>query len=311
MKFLLSIITVGALASAAELRIGIVGTDTSHCLHFVRILNDPASPEHVPGARIVAAFKGGSKDIESSYTRVDKHAAELHDKWNVEIVPSIAQLCKRADAVLLLSSDGRVHLPQAREIIAAKKPLFIDKPLASTLEDAREIASLAKAAGVPWFSSSGFRFGEIARKMKSPDTRGVIVWGPGSTEEHHYLDLGWYAIHPIELMYTLMGTGCEKVSRAATPESDEIVGVWKDGRIGTVRAMRPQGDYGAVVIGPKSVSQSAPKTPFSYRPLIAEIVRFMQTGKPPVTPEETLEIFSFLDAARRSKDQGGVPVSLR
>jgi hypothetical protein len=311
MKLLIAILMAGAVVSAADLRVGIVGTDTSHCLQFARILNDSSSPEHVPGAQIVAAFKGGSKDIESSYTRVDKQGAELHDKWKIEIVPTIAELCQRVDAVLLLSSDGRVHLAQAREIIAAKKPLFIDKPLASTLEDAREIARLAKSADVPWFSSSGFRFGEIARQMKSPDTRGVIVWGPGSKEEHHYLDLGWYAIHPIELMYTLMGPGCEKVSRAATAESDEIVGIWKDGRIGTVRAMRPQGEYGAVVIGPKTVTQSTPKTPFSYRPLAVEIVKFFQSGKPPVAPGETLEIFSFLDAARRSMDNGGVPVTLR
>ena len=46
-------------------------------------------------------------------------------------------------------------------MIAAHKPLFIDKPLAATLEDAREIARLAKAAGVPWFSSSSLRFGAI------------------------------------------------------------------------------------------------------------------------------------------------------
>lgn len=311
MKILPAFLLAGTLASATDLRLGIVGTDTSHCLHFARILNDPTSPEHVQGAQIVAAYKGGSKDIESSYSRVDKYGAELQEKWKVEIVPTIGELCQRVDAVLLLSADGRVHLAQAKEIISAKKPLFIDKPLASTLEDAREIARLAKSADVPWFSSSGLRFGEIALQMKAPDTHGVIVWGPGSTEEHHYLDLAWYAIHPIELMYTLMGPGCEKVTRVATPESDEIAGVWKGNRIATVRAMRPQGDYGAVVIGPKKVTQSTPRTLFSYRPLAAEIVKFTQTGKPPVQPEETIEIYSFMDAARRSKDQGGIPVTLR
>ena len=83
--------------------------------------------------------------------------------------------------------------------------------------------------------------------MKFPDATGAIVWGPGPLEPHHYLDLSWYAIHPIELLYTLMGTGCEEVSRMATEGSDEIVGRWKDGRIGTVRANRPHGAQGAVV----------------------------------------------------------------
>src|SRR5947199_3195703 len=113
--------------------------------------------------------------------------------------------------------------------------MFIDKPLASTLEDAREIARLAREAGVPFFSSSSARFDGIAVAMKSRDITGAIVWGPGPLESHHYMDLSWYAIHPIELLYTLMGTGCEEVSRVSTEGSDEIVGRWKGGRIGTVR----------------------------------------------------------------------------
>lgn len=144
MKILPAFLPAGTLASATDLRLGIVGTDTSRCLHFARILNDPASAEHVQGAQIVAAYKGGSKDIESSYSRVDKYGAELQEKWKVELVPTIRELCQRVDAVLLLSADGRVHLAQAEEIISAKKPLFIDKPLASTLEDAREIAGVWK-----------------------------------------------------------------------------------------------------------------------------------------------------------------------
>ncbi len=300
-----------AIAAAADLRLGIIGTDTSHCLHFVRILNNPESPDHVGGARIVAAFAGGSADIESSHTRVQKHLDELHQSWGVAVAATIPELLQQVDAVLLLSADGRVHLPQARAVIAAGKPVFIDKPLAATLEDAREIAQLAASAGVPWFSSSGLRFGEIARTLRAPDVRGVITWGPGPLEEHHHLDLGWYAIHTVELMYALMGPGCATVTRITTPGADDVVGVWRDGRIASVRAIRPSAEFGAVVVGEKGLRQSAPGTPFGYRPLVEEIVRFFQTGKPPVSPAETLEIFAFLDAAQRSKQQGGAPVALR
>ena len=196
---------------------------------------------------MVAAFKGGSPDIDSSWSRVDKYAEELKTKWKLEMEPDIPTLCRKVDAILLESNDGRKHLPQAKLVIAAHKPMFIDKPLASTLEDAREIARLAREAGVPFFSSSSARFDGIATAMKFPDATGAIVWGPGPLEPHHHLDLSWYAIHPIELLYTLMGTGCEEVSRMATDDSDDIVGRWKDGRIGTVRANRPHGAQGAVV----------------------------------------------------------------
>lgn len=296
---------------AADIRIGIVGTDTSHVAAFTKMLNDPSDPNHIPGARVVAAYKGGSPDIESSRKRVDGYAEEIHSKYGVEIVPDIQALCSKVDGVLIESVDGRPHLAQAREVFAAKKPVFIDKPLAATLADAREIARLGKEAGVPWFSSSSLRWSEITETMKFPDIQGVDTWGPGPFEEHHPLDLSWYAIHPIEILYTLMGTGCEEVTRTAGATADVVTGRWKDGRIGSVRALRPYGGYGAVVYRPKEAVESPAKPKMGYQTLVQKIVEFFQTGKPPVPNEETLEIMAFMDAAQRSKEAGGKPMPLR
>lgn len=295
----------------ADLRLGIVGTDTSHVTAFTRMLNDDTSPQHVPGARVVAAFKGGSPDLPLSAKNVEKYAEEIHSKWNVEIVPDIPTLCSRVDGVLLTSVDGRPHLEQVKQILPSRKPIFIDKPLASTLEDAREIARIAAEAHVPWFTSSSLRFSEIVTKLKSSENTGVITWGPGPLEEHHYLDLSWYAIHPIEMLYALMGTGCAEVTRVYTEGADAIVGRWKDGRIGSVRALRPYGGYGAVVFRGRRVAQSSPEDATGYRPLVVEIVKFFGTLQPPVPNEESLEMFAFMDAALRSKAKGGEPMGLR
>jgi len=297
---------------SADIRVGIIGTDTSHVPAFTQLINDPAAPGHVAGARIVAAYKGGSPDIESSRTRVDGFAEEIRTKYGVEIVPDIATLLTKVDAVMIESVEGRPHLGQARQVIAAHKPLFIDKPLTSTLDDAREIARLAREAGVPWFSSSSLRFADFLVHMRVPDITGAFTWGPGPFEEHHQLELAWYAIHPIEMLFTLMGTGCEEVTRISGADADEISCRWHDGRIGTVRALRPYGSYGAIVYRPKEqVIQSPPDPKVDYQPLVREIVQFFQTGKPPVPNAETLEIFAFMDAAQRSKQEGGKPVRLR
>src|SRR5579863_6085806 len=149
------------LFAHAEIRLGIIGTDTSHVIAFSKLLNDPLSPDHVPGAVIVAAYKGGSADIESSASRVNGYAEELRTKWKIKFYSDIPTLCKNVDAILLESNDGRVHLEQVKPVLAAHKPVFIDKPLASTLADAREIARLGKAAETPWFSASSLRYGDI------------------------------------------------------------------------------------------------------------------------------------------------------
>ena len=312
MKSTLILFLFGAACASAEIRLGIIGTDTSHVIAFTKILNDPNSPDYVPGARVVAAYKGGSPDVESSYKRVDKFAEELKTKWKVEFFSDISAMCRKVDGVLLESVDARTHLEQVKPVIAAHKPVYIDKPVASTLDDAREIARLAKEAGVPWFSSSDLRFTDLAAGLKFPDMTGAAVWGPGPTEPHQHLDLSWYAIHEIELLYTLMGRGCDEVTRVSTADADVVVGKWKDGRLGSVRALRPYAKFGAVVFRPdQKVNQSDPKSVDSYRPLVVEIVKFFETKEPPFPNEETLEMFAFIDAAQRSKEAGGVPMKLR
>jgi hypothetical protein len=311
-RFSLLLLLICAVAAMpADIRLGIIGTDTSHAIAFTSNFNNPSARDHIPGARVVAAWKGGSPDLPVSYERVDKFAEELKTKWNIEFVPDIPTLCQKVDAILLESVDGRVHLEQAKQVIAARKPMFIDKPLAATLEDAREIARLAAEANVPWFSSSSSRFGGMATSMKFNDTTNVITWGPSPPEKLFPLDLAWYGIHSIELLYTLMGTGCDEVRRVVAGDTDVIVGRWKDGRTGTVYALHQSRSSGAVVFRPKTVVQSEPRMGGGYAPLLKEIVKFFQTGVSPVSTQESLEIFAFMDAAQRSKNADGRPMRLR
>jgi hypothetical protein len=137
------------------------------------------------------------------------------------------------------------------------------------------------------------------------------VWAPGPQEPHHQLDLSWYGIHGVEMMYTLMGTGCEQVSRISTPDADVITGRWKDGRLGVLRLMRPYSGYGATAFSPKVIRTSDKDLYTGYRALVAEIIKFFETGKPPVDERETMEMFEFMDAAQRSAASGGAPVPIR
>jgi hypothetical protein len=302
-------------AQSQEIRLGMIGLDTSHVTAFTKLLNDKSDPNHVPGARVVAAFKGGSSDVESSRTRIDRFTAELQDKWGVEIVSSIEELCKKVDAVLLESVDGRPHLNQVRPVFAAKKRVFIDKPFAASYADAREIGRLSRESGTPFFSSSSLRFANDLQAMKRDEKLGSLLgaftYGPAPTEPHHP-DLFWYGIHAVEMLYTLMGPGCESVTRVTANGADVVTGKWKDGRVGTMRGIRDgKQDYGAVAFGAKSNLATPTSMKSDYRNLLVEIVKFFQTGAPPVPAEETLEIMAFMEAADLSKAQGGVPVMLK
>jgi len=311
MRLLLVLTTLAGAAFAADLRLGIVGTDTSHVTAFASVLNDPAHKDHIPGARIVAAYKGGSADLKESADRVEKYAEELRTKYNVELVPDIATLLTKVDAVLLESVDGRPHLAQFREIAKGGKPVFIDKPLAATLADARAIAKVAKENNVRWFTSSSLRFTEGMPALRLDGLNGVMAWGPGPMEAHHPLDLSWYGIHTVEILYTLMGQGCVEVTRTFAENAEVVTGKWKDGRVGTIRLHRPYSGFGATAFSPKAIKSSGRDFSGGYTGLLKEIVLFFQGGKAPVDEAETIEIFAFMDAAQRSREGGGVPMALR
>src|SRR5262245_11348892 len=314
-----------AMSTQQDIRLGIIGLDTSHVLRFTELLNDPSNPDHVAGARVVAAFKGGSPDMEQSATRIERFTAEVRDKWKVELVGSIEELCQKVDGVLLLSVDGRAHLSQVKPVFAAKKPVFIDKPFAASFRDSREIVRLARESGTPFFSSSSRRFSAEIQALKNNkaigDVQGAITYGPMPIDRTHP-DLFWYGIHSVEALYTLMGAGCETVTRTHTAGADVVTGRWKDGRIGTMRGNREDRNYGAVVFGAKGVVNSKDAgeeakradanqaARSSYYGGVSAIVKFFQTKTPPVQPEETLEIIAFMEAADISKARGGAPVAL-
>lgn len=305
---LLVLFFLGALHAqeAKPLKVGIIGLDTSHVIAFTKVLNDPNAGPEVANCRVVAAYPKGSPDIESSVSRVPKYTEQIQG-MGVKIVDSIEDLVKQVDVVLLESNDGRPHLEQARPVIKAGKPMFIDKPVAGSLKDAIAIFREAKKAGVPVFSSSSLRFGkntQAARAGGFGKIQHCETHSPASIEKTHP-DLFWYGIHGVESLFAVMGTGCESVVRTSVDGKIVVTGNWKGGRTGIFREGK---GYGGKAKGDKG--EGAVGSYDGYRPLVVEIVKFFRTGKPPVSSEETLEIYAFMEAADESKRQGGAEVLL-
>ncbi|MCL5281113.1 MAG: Gfo/Idh/MocA family oxidoreductase [Planctomycetes bacterium] len=291
-----------------DLKIGIIGTDTSHVPAFTQQFQ--THPEW--RMKVVAAFKGGSPDLPTSADRVEGFAKTIHDKYGVEIVGSIEELLQKVDVVLLESVDGRPHLAQVTPVFKAGKRVFIDKPLAASLEDARKIVQLSKETGTPFFSSSSYRFhSDIPRLRDNPGVGKVTkvqASSPFSKLEFHP-DLYFYGIHGVEALYAVMGRGCVSVSRKSENGADITTGQWKDGRIGVYYGPAKGEKVPMVRIwGTDGTTES--KQSGGYEGLDRAIAEFFQTGRPPVDPAETLEIFEFMTAAQLSKARGGAPAPL-
>jgi predicted dehydrogenase len=316
-------------SSARDLRIGIIGCDTSHVIAFTETLNNASAQDHVPGGKVVAAFKGGSPDLPSSADRVEGYSRTLKEKYSVRFYDTIGEMCRNVDAVLLESVDGRPHLEQARAVFGLRRSipsvrgaealvsgfdprgptaLFIDKPMAGSLQDVKEIFRLARRARMPVFSASSLRYSRDTQAVRRGSIGTVAyaeTYGPCEIEPHHP-DLFWYGVHGVEALFTVMGTGCATVQRGQTTEGKiEVTGIWRGGRKGILREDK---QFHGMAKGERG---DAPVGSFDgYGPLLVEIMKFFKTGVAPVPAEETEEMFEFMEAADASKAKGGAIVEL-
>lgn len=289
-------------------RIGVIGLDTSHSVAFAKSINGDS--EKYRNYKVVAAYPYGTKTIPSATDRIPKYKEEI-ENLGVKIVGSIQELLKQVDFVLLETNDGKLHLEQAREVFKARKPLFIDKPLAASYHDALEIVKLSEKYKVPFFSSSSLRYIDGMKEVisgKHGKVLGLDVYTPALLEPSHP-DFYWYGIHGVEMLFAALGKECKSLNRTHTSDMDVIVGLWDDGSIGTVRGTRKgSSSFGGTVFCEKAtVKLGAFK---GYNPLLEEIVRFFDTGEVPVDNYETLAICAFIDAADISKSFDGRTVNL-
>ena len=289
------------------IKVGIVDFDTSHVVAFTQRMNhvDVEEEQWVEGAKVVA---GCPADSKHSPDMLRRNSDQLK-RYGVDIVESPEDLLGSIDAVCIEANDGSVHLQRAKPFIEAGLPCFIDKPFETDLGNAREIVRLARKNSVPVFSASYLRYApELQEVISDPEVGGIVGASAYSPGTEHPVNPGLfnYGIHAVETLYSLLGPGCRKVTNVYTEGAEVVTGVWKDERVGEVRATRSGShSYGYIAWGEKSVRQSVLSARYIYRELLKQIIRMFETGEPPIDPDISVEIVAFIIAALDSRNRGG------
>jgi predicted dehydrogenase len=316
-----------ASRAADPVRVGILGFDNYQALAFTQLFHKPpADNTDLMGIKVVAAWPGGSPDLAETTTDIERWRPHLI-KQGVAIVDSIDAVLKQSDVVMVMTIDGRAHLKVTKQALEAKKPTYVGRPMAASLEDIIEMFQIAEKNKTPLFSCSQHRYSPGFSGMRNHPEVGKVtgcdVYG-GCPIVPHHPDLFWHAVHSIETLYTIMGPGAVSVTRASTPDTELVTGVWKDGRIGTYRGIRKGAiKYSAIVFGDKGVAKAGkygyaaavngvvPKGRYmGYEGVATEMAKFYKTRKAPIAPSETIELFGFMEAAHESKRRKGIPVSI-
>jgi predicted dehydrogenase len=293
---------------AHEQRIGLVGLDTSHVIAFTKLLNVVTEKDHIPGARVIAGWPGGSDDIDVSRNRVAGFTKDLREKYGVEIMSSPEDVAKACDLVFITAVDGRIHKELFARTVPFKRPTFIDKPFTTSLADAKEIFRLAEENKVPVMSCSSLRYADGLADMlaKGSPVIGCDAFGP--------MDLipqlpgfYWYGVHVVEIMQRIMGTGCESVTVTKTDDFDLLSARWSNNRVATMRGIRHSHHKFGVTLHRKDdfdfVNLQQNKRAW-YANMLDAILKTLPQGKTDVAPADTLEVIKIIEAANESRETG-------
>lgn len=298
------------------IRLGILDFDTSHAVEFTKRLNHTEGTpkeQFVEGAKVVVGCPGESR---LSAERIEGFTAQMK-KFGVPLVEKPVDMIGKVDGMLIEAVDGTVHLERAKPFLEAGIPCFIDKPFTCSTADAKRIVGLSEKHKAPVFSASALRYAPevvgYAADPKAGKLIGCAVWGPASLSPVPERNAGLYhyGIHPVEVLYALMGPGCKRVSCVHEKGVDAVTGHWKDGRVATLRGLRDGASgYGFTGFAEQGIKSVTVGTSLIYRELLKKIVEFFETKKPPVDPTVTVEIMAFIEAANKSATNHGAGESL-
>jgi predicted dehydrogenase len=299
----------------ADLRVGMIGLDTSHVSAFAAILNDTQNPNHIPGARVTVAYPGGSPDFDLSIGRVGKFTEELRDQRGVKILDTPEAVAQQCDLLMITAVDGRTHRRYVEQTAPLGKPTFVDKPLAVVGSDAEAIFQLAKKHGIPLMSCSSLRYSDSFTAALQPHQGklvGIDVYGP-MAEQPTQPGLFWYGIHTMEMIVAAMGVGAREVRATTNKDVDLVTIEYANGRIAALRGMRVgNSGFGAVLHTEEgAIWVDAYKTAEPpYASMLKAILGSLPTGKSAIPTEETLEVIHLIEAANQSRKSAGQVVRL-
>jgi len=297
------------------IKIGLIGLDTSHATAFTALLNDPTNPNHREGGKVVAGWPGGSPDFANSANRVEGFTNELREKYQVEMMDSPEAVAKAVDLIFITAVDGRVHPELLSKVAPFGKPVFIDKPFALTADGAKEMIDRAAKEGIPLMSCSSLRYSEFLLEAMKEGREGILAadfYGP-MNEVETQPGLFWYGCHAVEMMVTVMGTGCREVSCHKSESNDVLTAIYEDGRMATLHGLRgSHSKFGAVLhraSGPVTIDASGGR-PF-YLGTIDAIMDNLPNGQSPIPAEEMLEVVAIIEAGNASREANGKVVSVK
>jgi predicted dehydrogenase len=310
------------MSTGPELRLAMLGMieGNGHPYSWSAIVNgyDPAEMAKCPYAGIPVYL--GRQPLESvripgaRVTHIwtdDPADAPLVAKASViqNIVSKPEDVIDHVDAVVIATDDGNDHVRRARPFVEAGLPVFIDKPMATNIDDLRQIVRWQREGKV-LLSTSGMRYAPEMRLSQEQKTHlGDLRWITSFTCKT------WerYGIHALEAVYPLLGPGFVSAQTQHLPGSDLVHLRHESGVQISIGAIHDAyGSFGAVhFYGTKGdLPLKLADTYSAFRAQLVAFIDMLRTGKPPFPFQQTVELMAIIIAGIESRKRDGATVSI-
>jgi len=287
-----------------KIKTAIIGLDTSHSIQFTMRAQAPEceKDQKVEGLEIISCmrFETPFQDKKG----LDERTAQL-EGWGVKVYEDFDKAVEGAEALLLEVNDPSLHVEYFEKAAKLGLPMFLDKPLADTMENGLAIKELSEKYNVRMFSASSLRF---IRNMKEAvdsvkDIQCASVFGPLGIAAAGE-SVVWYGVHAFEMLQRMMGCGAAEVSVVKDDKGVVAVVKYSDGRRGVVELAEGAFVYGGSVRSNDDKQVFIADMTYAYKGLLERIVSFFKGGPAPMEFKDTLEIMNLLDATVKSMKSG-------
>ena len=237
-------------------------------------------------------------------------------KWcadnQVRYCETMDEVIAASDALMVLAPNNpEKHLEVGGSALASGKPVYVDKFLAHTPENAEAMIALAKKAKTPLMCASALRFAveldELDKKLKGQP---VAVFARG------YGKFPVYGVHTINLVLRYFGADIRRVIDTGEAAA-RFITIEGAGGKATMEVRDAKNGKDAspwqvgFVVDEKIEMATVKDTEGFYANLMRKAVEFFKTGTSPVGVEEQLASVQLQSASEKSFAEGGKWVDVK
>lgn len=289
-----------------RIKVAVIGLDTSHSIAFPQLIQDPATPEknQIHGLIVTRCLR--FETPFQSKTGLDNRQKYL-ESIGVMVTEDFDTAVADCDAIMLEINDPSLHVQYFEKCAKLGKPIFLDKPIADTFDNAVKIMDISRKNDVRFFTSSALRFDVdfVNTLAKKANPVSAAIWGPVGKAASGS-SIIWYGVHSFEMLQAIMGRGAIAVHVSEDCNGYVCHVIYADGRRGVVELSRNYGKFGGIIKDCKNEElhfRISERIPF-YQMLIVEIVKFFKGESQVVALEDSFEVMAMLAAADKSASTG-------